>query len=335
MSSKLKDVAQQLGVSVSTVSRVVNGKDRVSDSTREAVLTALRELDYRPNEMARVLRGKHSRTIGVVVSDISNIFFARLVKGAENAAMQKGYNILVCNTDGDPRREADGVELLVSKNVSGIIMAAASFETDVEKEPAKRRIPYIYIDNMPKRRNDFTSVSIDNRRAAFELNEYLTARGHRRIAILAGKQSESSGAQRLAGWRDSMLGAGLEIDADIVVESDFTLAAGIEGTERLLAAKNRPTAIFAANNNLAYGALLALRRHGFSVPGDISVVAFDAADEADLIVPRITSVLQPVDDFGRIAVELCLKQSAQKEKIRHESAVQPYRFVAGDSVAAI
>lgn len=333
MSIKLKEISEQLGISVSTISRVVNNKDRVSDKTREIVLSALREHDYRPNEMARVLRGKHSQTIGVVVSDIANIFFARLVKGAENAAMRRGYNILVSNTDGDPARESGSVDLLVSKNVTGIIMAAASFETDIEEKLAEHKLPYIYIDNLPKSQNEFTSVAIDNTQAAFELNNYLIERGHKHIGILAGKQTESSGAQRLEGWLQSMRRHGLEINENQIVESDFTIEAGVAGAEKLLANKIRPTAILAANNHLAHGAMLTLRQHGFSVPEDMSLAAFDAVDETNLIVPKITSVFQPVYEFGRIAVELCLKQASQQGAIHHERVVEKHTFIEGDSVA--
>ena len=147
--SSLKEIAEYLGISVSTVSRVVNGKDRVNSVTREKINEALEKFDYHPNDMARVLRGKKSNTIGIVVSDISNNFFAKLIKGAESVAMHKGYNILVCNTDSDPTKERECVKLLKSKQVSGIIMASVGFDTTFEESSAESGLPFVYVDNLP------------------------------------------------------------------------------------------------------------------------------------------------------------------------------------------
>ena len=335
MSSNIKYIAQQLGVSPSTVSRVINGKDRVSEKTREKVNAALKEFDYKPNEMARVLRGKRSRTIGIVVSDISNIFFAKIIKGAENAAMGRGYNILVCNTDSDPVREKENVNLLLSKHVSGIIMASVGFDTTFDDRKAKTGTPFVYLDNIPKFLTEYHSVSIDNFSAAKQLTEHLISCGHTRIAILAGALVESSGANRLEGWRSAMVENNLEAPERYIKAGAFTIESGFKCTEQLVAQKIRPTAILASNNNLAYGAILALRRHDYDVPGDLSLAAFDASDDTQLIVPKLTTINQPVMEYGRVAVELCLGQARHRKINQYDKVILPHTFVEGDSVAVL
>jgi LacI family transcriptional regulator len=236
--SRLKDIASYLGVSVSTVSRVVNNLDRVDPETRKMVLTALRDFSYKPDESARILRGKRSNTIGIIVSDISNIFFAKIVRGAESTAMQYGYNILVCNTDSDPEREKQHIQILLSKHVFAIIMAGASLETDIRELIGDRVLPYVYVDNLPRHDKYCLSVSIENIRATRDLTEYLIKKGHKRIAILAGSQRESTGTERLEGWYEAMKMYNLPIDGEMVVTGEFTLESGFSATEKLLANKN-------------------------------------------------------------------------------------------------
>jgi len=331
MSVILKEIAEQLGVSVSTVSRVLNGKDRVSAQTREKVKDALAKADYKPNDMARALRGKPSNAIGIVVGDISNDFFAKIVKGAENAAMQRGYTALVCNTDSEPDRVRESVRVLLSKRVSGIVMASVDFENAAMDQGTDT--PIVYIDNLPENTDNYNSVSIDNELASRQLTEYLISRGHRRIAILAGSPLESSGRGRLAGWKAAMEANNLEMPDYWIAHGDFSLESGIRNMERILACKSRPTAILTANNSLAFGAMLALRRHGFNVPGDISLAAFDVNDDTQLIVPRLTTMNQPSQEFGRVAVELCLRCVRQKKADKKfEHLILRHDFIEGDSV---
>ena len=328
ISSSIKEIAEYAGVSVSTVSRVINGKDRVRDKTREKINEALVRFDYKPNEMARVLRGKKSNTLGVVVSDISNNFFAKLIKGAEIAAMREGYNILVCNTDSDYVKERGCIELLLSKHVSGIIVASVGFDNENHNE----EVPFIYIDNLPRHLNDFNSVSIDNFLASRQLTEYLISHGHRNIAILAGALTESTGQDRLAGWKIAMSEKGLQVNENWILSGSFTIESGYRCMEKLLAQKVRPTAVLAANNTIAYGAMLALRQNGYDVPGDVSIVAFDADDETRLITPKLTTINQPVQEFGKVAVDICLHRIGQEGQTRYEQMVLPYKLIEGDSV---
>ena len=332
MPAGLKEIAERVGVSVSTVSRVINGKDRVSPETRKKITSALEKYDYKPNEMARVLRGKKSNAIGIVVSDVSNNFFSRLIKGAENAAMQSDYNILVCNTDSDPNRENKCVELLLSRQVSGIIINSVSLTTP-EYQNLSALTPFIFIDNLPTHTEGFHSVAIDNVLASRQLTEYLIAKGHKNIAILAGPQVESSGRDRLEGWKQAMSDNGLEYSDQWISTGAFSIEGGYQCMTNLLAMKIRPTAVLTANNTLAYGAMLVLRQHGYSIPEDISIVAFDMDDETQLIVPKLTTMNQPVLDFGRVAVEICIQKANNESHGIYNQVILPHEFIEGDSVA--
>jgi len=339
ISASIREIAEYAGVSVSTVSRVINGMDRVSGETREKVTKALEFLDYKPNEMARVLRGKRSNTIGIVVSDISNNFFAKFIKGAENAAMAEGYNILVCNTDSDYVKERECIALLLSKQVSGIVLASVDFESGpvCSTVPGGRKedVPFVYIDNLPGHLQEYNSVSIDNALASRQLTQYLISCGHKDIAILAGAVMESTGRDRLCGWKEAMAESGLEAQDNWAIPGAFTLESGICCMEQLLAKKNKPTAVIAANNTIAYGAMLALRQSGYDVPGDISLAAFDVDDETRLISPKITTMNQPVQNFGREAIDICLGLMCDDESNEHKRSQQiilPHDFIEGESV---
>ena len=328
ISGSIREIAEYAGVSVSTVSRVINGKDRVSGETRDKVNKALETLDYKPNEMARVLRGKKSNTIGIVVSDISNNFFAKLIKGAERAAMAKGYNILVCSTNSDCAKELECIELLISKQVSGIIVASVGSGLESHQD----EIPIVYIDNLPRHTKEFNSVSIDNVLASRRLTEYLIAQGHKDIAILAGNLMESTAEDRLSGWKKAMSSEGLEIHEHWTLTGEFTIESGYQCMEKLLAQKVRPTAVLAANNTIAYGAMLALRQNGYDVPGDVSIAAFDADDETRLITPKLTTINQPVQEFGKVAVDICLHHIGKEGQSHCQQVVLPYELIEGDSV---
>ena len=331
MPASLKEIAEHIGVSVSTVSRVINGKDRVSPETRNKITSVLEKYDYKPNEMARVLRGKRSNTIGIIVSDISNNFFSKLIKGAEKTAMQWDYNILVCNTDSDPDREQKCVELLLSKRVASIIIASVSL-TAIENQSYANGTPFVFIDNLPERSEDYFSVSIDNVLASLQLTEFLISKGHKHIAILAGSQAESTGRERLEGWKRAMTQNGLSISEQWISTGAFTIEAGYKCMTNLLAAKTRPTAVLSANNSLAYGAMLVLRQHGYSIPGDISIAAFDVDDETQLITPKFTTMNQPVLEYGRVAVEICLREAEHKNNNSQKRVILPHEFIEGESV---
>lgn len=308
MTPKLIDIANHVNVSVSTVSRVLNGRDRVSDKTREKVLSAIEKFDYKPNEIARSLRIKTSMTIGLVFPDISNEFFSMVGKGAESVARKNGYLVIVCNTNNDREIEEEYVNMLKQKQVDAIVLATVNKDKGYFERILNDNVPVVFVDNLPRLKNNYNSVTIDNVKAAFDLTGYLISRGHRQIGAIMGSMEETSAAERLEGFKRA-LGDGWEkVFKDYVRIGEFTYESGYGNMTDLLNLPVIPDGIFAANNMIAYGAIRAIRDRGLSVPEDIEVVCFDADDKTGLLSIKIPSVIQPAQLIGRTALDIIMKQ---------------------------
>lgn len=304
---KLKDIAAHLNVSVSTVSRVVNNQDRVDPDTRRRVLEALKKFNYQPDENARRLKTNTSNVLGVIVPDIANPFYAAVIKGIERSAAKSSYSVLVCNTDGSKEREQNAIRLLLRQKVAGLVAATTLSGHDVRKLYLPIERPVVFFDNVPAVDQEINCVTINNSRAARELTAHMIRQGHRRIFMIAGPAGESSANERLQGWRTALQDAGIEPGPDWSVSGDFQEASGRAIMTEFLRLADRPTAICIANNFMAYGAVKAILAAGLAIPGDISVGAFDITDAAGLMNPQITTIIQPAEDIGVIAADLCLQ----------------------------
>lgn len=304
---KLKDIAEHLNVSVSTVSRVVNNQDRVDPKTRKRVLNALREFNYQPDENARRLKTNTSNVLGVVVPDISNPFYASVIKGIEGVAAKSGFSVIVCNTDESREREKGAIRLLLRQKVAGFVVATIFDGEDAAKQYSAVECPVVFFDNVPAEGLQLNSVTIDNVRAAREMVAYMAARGHRRIYMITGPEGESSADGRLRGWREALADAGIAPGEGWYAQGDFREESGRRIMEGFLKAGPRPTAVCVANNFMAYGAVKAIFDAGLNIPGDISIGAFDVVDDTGLMKLEITTVLQPAGDIGAIAADMCLK----------------------------
>lgn len=313
MTVRLVDIAKHLNISVSTVSRVVNGKDRVSDETRKKVLKAIKEFNYSPNEIARSLRNRSSRTIGLIVPDISNEFFALLSKGAETVAKNNGYLIILCNSDYDEDMEKEYLEMLKKKQVEGIILATVCKDEEYFERILDSSIPAVFVDNLPQIKRNFNFVTIDNEKAAYDLTKYLIDSGYKEISIITGKLQETSALERLDGWKRAMKENGLKINNDFVGIGDFKFDSGYKIMKKMLEKSKRPQALLAANNNIAYGAIKAIREKGLDIPEDIYVVCFDATDNTGLMSIQIPSMVQPAEKIGEIALDIIIKRLNGKE----------------------
>jgi len=329
MASRLVDIAKHLNISVSTVSRVINGKDRVSDETREKVLKAIKELNYSPNEIARSLRSRSSKTIGIIVPDISNEFFALLSKGAESVAKNNGYLLILCNSDYDEDMEKEYLEMLTQKQVDGIIIATVCKDEKYFEKILDSSIPTVFVDNLPQIKRNFNFVTIDNEKAAYDLTRYLIEKGYEEIAIITGKLQETSALERLDGWKRAMKEKGLKIHNDFIGIGDFKIESGYKIMKKMLENEKRPKALLAANNKIAYGAIRAIREKGFTVPDDIYVVCFDATDDTGLMSIHPPSIIQPAEKIGEIALDIIIKRLNNKEfKIFDRVILEP-TFVNG------
>lgn len=301
----LRDVAARAGVSVGTVSRVINGEPNVAPALRERVEAAVRELDYQRNMLGRNLRTQRTGTIGVVVPDITAIFFAELVKEIEQIATQAGYSVLIGNSANSRKIEEFYLSKLVENGIDGMILSSS---TDPEQLSIRPDAALVAVDReLP----GFDLVASDHAAGARAVVQRLADLGHRRIACISGPQLMPVFEQRLAGYRNvavPLLEAdGIDPDSYVRVESLDEMR-GIESATSLLDTERRPTAIFAATDQQAIGVLRACADLGLRVPDDISVAGFDDIALAQLVSPRLTTIRQPIAEIGRLAVEQLLKR---------------------------
>lgn len=303
MTATIRDIAKAAGVSVATVSKVLNDYSTVSRATREKVLALVAEMQFRPNEAARSLVGRRSMTIGILLtSGLSNPFFVHLLGGIDEALKERGYDLIyLAQLSAHP--EYNFVQHCRSRNVEGVLAFGFQLgELDADKLVASG-IPTLFIDlNLIGKRAGY--ISSDNREAVQGTVHYLHELGHRRIACIAGLPGSYVGERRLAGYHEAMAERGLSPDPDYVVVGDFTRETGYRGMQRLLALPVRPTAVVCGSDKAAIGALQAAREAGVAVPAELSIVGFDDIDEARIVHPPLTTVRQDMPTLGRRAVEL-------------------------------
>ena len=252
---KLKDIARELNLSTSTVSRVVNNQDRVDPETRQRVMAALKRHNYQPDAHARLLKTSSSNVIGVIVPDITNPFFAQGSKGIEKGLAPARHPLLLCNTDESPERELEAVQLFRRQKVAGIIVATSLEQRQIRKTYTAAGCPVVFFDNVPHDLEPVRAVSIDNARASSELVRFLLSQGHQRIFLIGGPVGESSADAREQGWRQALAEAGISPGDDWLWHGDFQEASGEAALRRFLTRADLPTAVCAANNFMAFGAV--------------------------------------------------------------------------------
>jgi LacI family transcriptional regulator len=308
MPSTVRAVAKLAGVSPMTVSRVINNAESVAEETRQKVLRAIAQLDYVPNRLARGLTSSRSSTLGLVVPDVVNPFFTLVLRGAEAAARRAGYRLLVCDSENDPRREREYLEDLVSYRVDGLLVAPASQRSKAGLLPLLRRgFPFVLIDRSISNM-DCDAVQSDNVAGARRLTEHLIAIGHRRIAHLVDSDDNSTGRERLQGYREALHAAGIECSDALLFHTSVDRIGGYRAVQSMLASQPWPTAIFAVNNMTAVGAMEALRERGLGVPGDIGLVCFDDVEHLAVLSPFLTVMDQPAETFGSLAAQMLVER---------------------------
>lgn len=303
----ITEVAKRANVSISTVSRVLNKNYPVSDEVKERVLQAISELNYQPNAVARSLKKQKTNMIGVVVADISNPFFMQIAKGIESVVGPEKYNLIFCSTDENPSKEHALLRLLSEKRVDGIILASCNTDSSYINQLTEKNFPIILIDR--KVPNCSADVIVeDNFSSAYKLTKYLIQMGHKKIGIVNGLLKVSSGAERFAGYKKALEDDDIKLRDDYVLQGNFKrLDAYNAARQLILNNKNDlPTAIFAANNLMAEGIMVALREFGLKIPEDISLVSFGDISTPDLIDPRLTVISQNTFAIGQKAGETVL-----------------------------
>ncbi len=305
----IQDVAKRAGVAPITVSRVINNSGYFSKETRERVEAAIAELGYVPNRLARGLRIKQTNILALILTDITNPFFTTVARGVEDAAGEAGFTVTFCNTDESEAKEQKYLEVLLQQQVDGILLVPAGSSPDSVQYAQKYSTPVVILDRrIPGVNTD--SVRCDSEGGAYKLVRLLQELGHRRIAILGGPEGISTADDRLTGYRQAMAEIGQTGNGDLVQSGSFTMSSGYEMVKTAVAKTPRPTAIFAANNFLAIGALRGLQDCGLRVPEDVALVGFDDLPPALTTFPFLTVAAQPAYDIAQIATKLLLSRLA-------------------------
>jgi LacI family transcriptional regulator len=299
----MKDVARLAGVSTSTVSHVFNNNRFVSDKVRSKVLEAVEQLNYAPSALARSLKINQTRTIGMLITLSNNPFYAEVLHGVERCCYERGYSLILCNTEEDADRMSRSMETLLQKRVDGLLIMCT--ENNRPSRHALRRypsLPIVMMDWTPF--EDALDIIQDNSLLGSELaTRYLISRGYRKIACIAGPLDKTTARHRLEGYRLAMARAGLDIPEGYEVVSDFEFGGGVNAMKQLLSLPEPPQAVFTGNDAVAVGVYQALFQAGMSVPDDMAVIGYDDIELAKYLTPPLTTINQPKDSLGELAIE--------------------------------
>jgi LacI family transcriptional regulator len=331
-SASVVDVARLAGVSLGTVSNVLNRPERVSRATRERVQAAIAELGFVRNEAARQLRAGRSRTIGLLVLDIGNPFFTDIAAGVERAASAAGLSVILCNSGDSATREDHYLSLLQEQRAYGILVTPVADTNPRIEELRSRGTQVVYVDRGSSKRQ--CSVSVDDVVGGELAVAHLAARGHRRIAFVGGPASLNQVADRLHGARAAAVAAGLPKSAIVVVQTpELNVAAGRQAAVEIsgIPTRARPTAVFCANDLLALGVLQEMTRQGAKVPDDLAIVGYDDIDFAAAAAVPLTSVRQPRGQLGQAATELLIDEVSSPATHQHRQVVFEPELVVRDS----
>lgn len=311
------DIAKAANVSIATVSKVINNSGRISDKTRKRIMKIMDEMDYRPSVVASALTKKRTFTIGLLIPDLANPFFAEIARSVEDRAQELGFNVIICNTDNKAEKEEKYIELLKQKGADGIIMATAAHNHAIVKKLIEQNETVAVIArDMPSLAVD--AVLVDDFLGGYMAANHLMECGHQHMAVIAENLQVASSRQRVRGFRQAMEDAGLTLEERWIRESAYHVADGKQTAAALLAEPDAPTAVFACNDLLAIGVIQAARERGMAIPRDLSVVGFDNTILATIIDPPLTTIAQPIQEMGKQVVDLVARnidgQSASKQR---------------------
>ncbi len=334
MASTLEDVAEKAGVSVSTVSRILNKKSkkyRISPKTESLVIKTAKSLNYTPNQLARGLRLKRTHSIGLIVPDISNPFFAAVTRSIQRAAHELGYSLVVCDTDEDELQEVAHLKVLRSKGVDGMVVMPVGQNGSHLQHMIREGMPLVLMDRIFDEL-DADSVVTDNYKGAYEAVEFLVKNGHRRIAIIQGLPNTYTNKGRLRGYIDALRAYKIPVDSRLIVGRDFRKESGYIETKMLLSVEDRPTAIFATSDLITLGALEAINEEGLRIPQDVSLIAFDDIDHVNFFTTPITTISQPKEIIGEVAVKLLIEKIKNHNRGETRRIMLSPKLIERDSV---
>jgi len=307
----MRQVAEHAGVSISTVSHVINRTRYVSENVTERVHNAMEKLDYRPNDLARSLRRGQTNTLGLVLPDSANPYFAEIGRAIESAAFELGYSVILGNTHGDLDKEDLYVDVLRKKQVDGIIFVATGDKNTSVLNLLHRKFPVVLVDrDLSGVETD--TVLIDNLQGGYLATKHLIDLGHGRIGCVSGPSNITPSAERVTGYRTALEESGIQFDEKLIIGGDFRPNSGYTATLALLGQGDAPTAVFTCNDLMAIGALRAAAEKQKIVPADLAVVGFDNIELASYTMPPLTTISQPIQEIGRTAAELLVERINEK-----------------------
>ncbi|HEX7733586.1 MAG TPA: substrate-binding domain-containing protein [Ktedonobacteraceae bacterium] len=328
----IREVAEQAGVSLGTVSNVLNRPEIVAETTRLRVQTVIEQLGFIRNGSAHQLRAGRSNHLGLVVLDVTNPFFTEVARGVEDAANEAGYVVILCNSDSSPEKEQRYLHMLREQRAAGILITPAQNDVSYLQQLRQQEIAVVLLDR-PSRARNLCSVAIDDALGGELALRHLLELGHRRITFVSGPLSIRQYAERQQGARRAIKKAGLDPDEML---SETILAAqnaqsGEQCVETILASTDRPTAIFCANDLLALGVMRGLSQRGMSIPNDIALIGYDDVEFASMLSPGLTSIRQPKYQLGRAAADLLLQEISEAEKHQHTRIVYKPELIVRNS----
>ena len=333
MKATIYDIAREAGVSIATVSNAINGKGKISQKRRKEILEIMERMHYQPSVIASALMGKKTFTLGLLIPDVSNPFFAEIARAIEDQAHHSGYSVIICSTDNKDERIERYIKLLEQKSVDGIIIGTGIDNLEILKQLLSKSIPVAMIAR------DVDSLSLhtvitDDFYGGTIAAEHLIGLGHRKLAVLAENLKVSSSRERVRGFKSALLEANIPFDDTNVVACDYKIEDGKRGAKALLRKGDRPTAIFCCNDMLAIGVLQAAKDEGLQVPGDLSVIGFDNTILSNVVNPPITTVAQPMEYMAKLVFELIVSNLENDLAPKKRIVLRP-ELIVRESTASV
>ena len=310
MPTTINDIAEKAGVSLTTVSRVLNNSKHVKLETKEKILSVIKELNYTPSAIARSLSKNKTSTIGVIVPEVNNQFYGEVIQGISHIADKHDLNIILCNTEENIQKEVKALKLLKEQRIRGIIIAPTSVEDELNSEYLKTvdqiGIPVVLLDGHVKYSN-FSGVFMDNIKGAYEGVDALIKAGHKKIAIITGRMNSDAAQNRLIGYKKAMAINDIEIDDRYILFGDYGQESAYKLTKEMLKMENRPTAVFVCSNKMTVGCVKALYEEGLKIPEDMAIIGFDRVDILNSLGMNISFIDGPTLELGKTAMEILIE----------------------------
>jgi len=333
----LKQISDDLGFSMSTISRVLNGKAskyRISKKTETIILDAAREINFTPNQLARGLRLQKTQTIGLVIPDISNPFFSSIARSVEIEARKKDYSIVLCDSQDNTFIEKDSINVLMSRKVDGFVICPIGEGSKHIAQVIENNIPLVIIDRQLPGLN-CSSVITDNYNGALEAVDFLIELGHKKIACIQGLINSTVNKDRVKGYKDALKKHNIRFDSSSLLGDSFGKQNGYLGAKLLLSKASKPTAIFCLSNLIAMGAMEAIMQEGLQIPEDISLLSFDDHPYSEFLSPPMTTIAQQNTNMGKIAVKILFDQINSSEPVKPLEVKLPTKLIIRRSVTRI